>query len=181
MKIRHERESKLSRNSKVKNKESQVFFCLQKCSSWKEENRKNEKRKILRKEKTVFVRFFLEKICEGESLNTNFFLQHFGKKKANRNFVFDKSKKWESKEAVSTVQSTNKEFFFPTKRRYCVPIFSKVFSTLWKIDIGKWHKENRFRKDVTKKESKGEKKVVEMRRHWSGSAPKSQFTQHNSH
>ena len=33
IKIRHERESKLSRNSEVKNKESQVFFCLQKCSS----------------------------------------------------------------------------------------------------------------------------------------------------
>ena len=99
IKIRHERDSNLSRNSKVKNKESQVFFFLQKCSSWKEENRKMRKGRSSRKEKTFFVRFFLETICEGESLNTRiYFYNILVQKKANRNlFCFWKSTK-ESKE-----------------------------------------------------------------------------------
>ena len=167
----------------MKNKESQVFFVCKNALLERKRVEKMRKGRSSRKEKTVFVRFFF-----GENLrrrifkHKNLFLQHFGLKKANTNlFCFWKINKRIQRREVSTIESTNKVFFLQKKRRYCVPIFSKVFSTLWKIDIGKWHKENRFRKDVTKKESKGEKKVVEMRRHWSGSSPKSQFTQHNSH
>ena len=61
----------------------------------------------------------------------------------------------------------------------CSHFFKGVFlkSRDWKNDIKRLFSE----KMLQKKESKGEKKVVEMRRHWSGSSPKSQFTQHNSH
>ena len=68
-----------------------------------------------------------------------------------------------------------------TKKILWSHFFKRCFLHFEKKTLEKWHEENLFRKDVTKRESKGEKKVVEMRRHWSGLAPKSQFTQHNSH
>ena len=53
----------------------------------------------------------------------------------------------------------------------------RIFKRKWREKVKK-RERTFFRKDVAKiKESKGEKKVVEMRRHWSGFAP----TQHNFH
>ena len=148
-----------------------------------EENRKYEKTKILPKRKNdVFVRFFLKKKLRRRTIKHNLFLQHFGKKwRLEICFVFEKSSKMRIQRRGFHSREHKQRVLYNKKKMLCSH-FSKVFSTLWNIDIGKWHEETLFRNDVTKKkESKGEKKVVEMRRHWSGSAPKSQFTQHNSH
>ena len=63
--------------------------------------------------------------------------------------------------------------------------FSKEKSKTWEKEFLKkmeWYSERArtaffFRNDVTK--NTGEKKVVEMRRHWPGFVPKSKFTHHN--
>ena len=96
IKIRHEGDSKLSRNSKVKNKESH-FFCKNALLERKRIE-KMRKGRSSRKEK-LFLADFLEKICEGESLNTRIYFYNILAKKRRIEicFVFEKSKK-ESKE-----------------------------------------------------------------------------------
>ena len=102
-------------------------ICSQQCFSQMEENRNNEKRKILPKRKNCLVRFFWRKICEGEYFNTRI-LQHLAKN-GDYNFFFLKNQqKWESKEEVSTVESTNKEFLFIQQKEYVVfPFFQRCF------------------------------------------------------
>ena len=131
----------------------------------------------------VFVRFFFgEKNLRRRIFQHNLFL-HFGKKKRRIEicFVFEKTTKMRiQRREVSTIESTNTEFLFLQQKEDVVfPFFKGVFYIVknrhWKMA---WRES--FQKRCYQKK-KGEKKVVKMRRHWSGSAPKSQFTQHNSH
>ena len=148
-----------------------------------EENRK-KKRKILPKGRNfVFVRFFLWwKCCEGEYLTQEFIFTTFGKKKRRIEicFVFWTIKKKRIQRRGFNNREHKQRVSFFDKKNCCVPCFQRCFphceNRHWKNDIKRIVSEK-----MSQKKSKGEKKVVEMRRHWSGLAPKSQFTQHNSH
>ena len=125
---------------------------------------KMRKRKILPKRKSVFVRFLLSKICEGESLNTRiYFCNILAKKKANRNFVFEKSKKRIQRRDFHSTEHKQRVFFFNKKNMLCSHFFKGVFyfvkSRHWKMA-----QRESLQKRCYKKR-KGEKKVVEMRRH----------------
>ena len=85
----------------MKNKESQVFLFAKMLFLQGRESKKWEKEDLPEKKNCFCEIFFLEKICEGESLNTRIFFYNIlaKKKKATRNLFCDwKINKNESKE-----------------------------------------------------------------------------------
>ena len=111
----------------------QVFVRKNASLEWK--RIKMRKGRSSRKEKTLFLSdFFGGKNCEGEYFNTRIFFYNVWQKMANRNlFCFWKINKNENPKK----RGFNNRVFLYNKNKMLFSHFSKEFSTLWKIDIGK--------------------------------------------
>ena len=116
-----------------------------------------------RKENLFLSDFFWRKFAK-ENISTQefFFTTFWHKKKANRNFVLENRKK-NPKKRFPQYRAQTKSFFFEQKRILCSHFFKGVFYFV-KNRHWKMAKRESLQKRCYKKR-KGEKKVVEMRRH----------------
>ena len=125
--------------------------------SWVEENKKR-KRRFFRKEKTLFLSDFFcgENFVKEKILTQDLIFTTFGKQEKRRIEIcfvlLNNQKKRSQRRGFNNREHKQRVSFYTTKRRYCVPIFQRcLFSTLWKMDIGKMTLRDSFQKRCFKK------------------------------